>query len=673
MLWIGLYFLLYTIGLSLALQGLFTQGKYMQFWRRSIQWQLIASMGAALLLSILIVVGIYSVAVNRLTERYLVDTALPASIEAIRNDIERMLGRPLTAAADIASNTLLRDWLAAGEDSAQAPQFIEYLEALRKQNHAFTALFAATASNHYYNEKGLDRTLSRSNPADKWFFGFIDSGNPRLLNIDTDGSTGELALFIDYRVEKAGQLVGIAGLGLRMTELSELIHNFSFGERGRVMLVRGDGLIQVHPQQEFSGKRQLAEQIGGEAAKAVLSREQGLHSSRFERDGEGYLALSLPLRDLNWTLVAEVPEAQIYAQVRETVWLTSLIGAAVALVSLLLVVLLARGIVRPIRRVTGALMAIGNGGGDLTQRLDENRADELGDLARGFNRFLDSQRDLIGEVLNTSERLRASVAQVTQVVDNTAERSGRQQEMTEMVATAVHEMGLTVQDIAQNAGNAAVASETARSEALQAREVVRRSIAHIEGMSDEIGQAASAVSELATEVASIDEVLAVIRSISEQTNLLALNAAIEAARAGEMGRGFAVVADEVRTLARRTQVSTDQVQQMILRLKHGAGSAVASMQAGQAATGTGVESSQQTGASLGTITDQVEHISDMNHQVATATEEQSAVTEEINRTVQGISDLARETAVDVQGCRQECQALRGLADDLARQMGGFRL
>ncbi|MEN5201872.1 methyl-accepting chemotaxis protein [Pseudomonas wadenswilerensis] len=645
----------------------------MQFWRRSIQWQLIASMGAALLLSILIVVGIYSVAVNRLTERYLVDTALPASIEAIRNDIERMLGRPLTAAADIANNTLLRDWLAAGEDSAQAPQFIEYLEALRKQNHAFTALFAATASNHYYNEKGLDRTLSRSNPADKWFFGFIDSGNPRLLNIDTDGSTGELALFIDYRVEKAGQLVGIAGLGLRMTELSELIHNFSFGERGRVMLVRGDGLIQVHPQSAFSGKQQLAEQIGGEAAKVVLSREQGLHSSRFERDGEGYLALSLPLRDLNWTLVAEVPEAQIYAQVRETVWLTSLIGAAVALVSLLLVVLLARGIVRPIRRVTGALMAIGNGGGDLTQRLDENRADELGDLARGFNRFLDSQRDLIGEVLNTSERLRASVAQVTQVVENTAERSDRQQEMTEMVATAVHEMGLTVQDIAQNAGNAAVASETARTEALQAREVVRRSIAHIEGMSSEIGQAASAVGELATEVASIDEVLAVIRSISEQTNLLALNAAIEAARAGEMGRGFAVVADEVRTLARRTQVSTDQVQQMILRLKHGAGSAVASMQAGQAATGTGVESSQQTGASLGTITDQVEHISDMNHQVATATEQQSAVTEEINRTVQGISDLARETAVDVQGCRQECLALRGLADDLARQMGGFRL
>lgn len=645
----------------------------MQFWRRSIQWQLIASMGAALVASILIVVAIYTVAVNRLTERYLVETALPASIEAMRNDIERMLGRPLTAAADIANNTLLRDWLAAGEDSAQAGQFVEYLEAVRAHNQAFTALFAATDSNHYYNEKGLNRTLSRSNPADSWFFGFIDSGNPRLLNIDINGSSGDLALFIDYRVEKAGKLVGIAGLGLRMTELSELIHNFSFGERGRVFLVRGDGLIQVHPQQEFSGKRQLAEQIGEAAAQRALTAHDGLQQSRFERDGETYLALSLPLRDLNWTLVAEVPEAQIYAQVNQAVWFTSLIGAAVALLSLLLVVWLARGIVRPLRRVTGALTAIAQGGGDLTQRLDESRADELGDLARGFNRFLDSQRDLIGEVLRTTEHLRSAVGQVSAVVEDTAGRSLRQQEMTEMVATAVHQMGLTVQDIARNAGEAAHASQTARSEALQARDVVQDSIAHIEGMSGEIGVAASAVGELAQEVASIDEVLAVIRSISEQTNLLALNAAIEAARAGEMGRGFAVVADEVRTLAQRTQVSTDEVQQMIQRLKHGAGTAVASMQAGQAATGTGVASSQRTGASLTTITGQVEHITDMNLQVATATEEQSAVTEEINRNVQGISDLARQTVAQVEACRADCQALRGLADDLARQMGGFRL
>ncbi|MGA5587826.1 methyl-accepting chemotaxis protein [Pseudomonas siliginis] len=242
-----------------------------------------------------------------------------------------------------------------------------------------------------------------------------------------------------------------------------------------------------------------------------------------------------------------------------------------------------------------------------------------------------------------------------------------------MVATAVHEMGLTVQEIAQNAGNAALASQTARDEALQAREVVGGSIRHIESMSDEIGLAAGAVGELAQQVASIDSVLAVIRGVSEQTNLLALNAAIEAARAGDMGRGFAVVADEVRTLARRTQASTDEIQLMIGSLKQGAENAVSSMRTGQAATGTGVESSQRTGASLTAITGQVERISDMNHQVATATEEQSAVTEEINRNVQGISDLARATAGEVRACREDCQMLQRLADDLARQMGGFRL
>jgi methyl-accepting chemotaxis protein len=649
----------------------------MQFWRRSIQWQLILSMGTALLVSILIVVGIYTLVVNRLAERYLVEQALPSSIEAMRNDIERILVQPLTAAKDIASNSMVRDWLAGGENSAQTPAFVNYLEGIRAEHKAFTALIVGGASNHYYTEKGLDRTLSRSNPKDAWFYSFLDSNQPRTLNIDNDTATGELALFIDLKVEQAGKVVGVAGLGLSMKELSELIHNFSFGERGKVYLVRSDGLIQVHPEAQFSGKRTLVEQIGASAAQAVMgqlstSKAVATHS-RFQRDGEDFLALSLPLRDLGWTLVAEVPQSQIYAEARRALWMSSGIGLAVALVCLLLVVLLARGLVRPIRQVTAALVAIGSGGGDLTHRLDASRADELGDLARGFNRFLDSQRDMIGEVLTTSDKLRTAVGQVARVVDNTAERSGRQQEMTDMVATAVHEMGLTVQEIAQNAGNAALASQNARDEAMQAREVVGGSIRHIESMSDEIGVAASAVGELADQVASIDQVLAVIRGISEQTNLLALNAAIEAARAGDMGRGFAVVADEVRTLARRTQTSTDEIQQMIGSLKQGAENAVSSMHSGQAATGTGVESSQRTGASLTAITGQVERISDMNHQVATATEEQSAVTEEINRNVQGISDLARATAGEVRACREDCQTLQRLADDLARQMGGFRL
>ncbi|WP_459077292.1 methyl-accepting chemotaxis protein [Metapseudomonas sp. CR3202] len=643
----------------------------MRLWQRSIQWQLIFSMGAALLAGILIVIGIYSVLMNRLTERFLLDEALPARVQAIGNALERTLAAPITANAGIAENALVQDWLAEGEDPARAEAFARYLEGVRAQQNATTTSIAVMDSGHYYTGQGLARTISRSQPENQWFYKLVDSERNRVLEIDIDKGTRLPTLFINQRITRDGKTLGVSGLGYSLQSMSEMIRDFRFGERGRVFLMDREGSIKVHPDPALNGSVRLGEVFGTDAAAALLAA--GGKAIRFSRDGERYLALARPLESLGWQLVSEVPEAEIYAEARKAMWTSSLAGFGVLALCLLLVVLLARGLVRPIRQVTAALVEIGGGGGDLTRRLDESRADELGDLARGFNRFLESQRSLIGEVLDTSERLHKVVGQVARVVDNTVGRAGQQQEMTDMVATAVHEMGLTVQEIARNAGAAAQVSQHARDESLQARQVVGESVAHIEKMSSEIGIAASAVSELAGQVASIDQVLAVIRGISEQTNLLALNAAIEAARAGELGRGFAVVADEVRTLASRTQSSTDEIQQMIQRLKRGAETAVLSMHAGQAATGTGVEASQRTGTSLGAITDQVERISDMNHQVAAATEEQSSVTEEINRNVQGIADLAHATASEVRDCREECRALSRLAGDLAQQVGRFRL
>ena len=643
----------------------------MPFMQRSIQWQLIISMGAALLTSVLIVILVYSSAVNQLAERYLVGQALPANIAAIRNDIERTLAAPITATAGIAGNTLVQDWLSNGEGADLAEAMGRYLSGVKAQQSALATTIAVLGSGNYYSDAGLSRTLSRDAPGDSWFYDLVDSGTERRFEIDIDKASRQPTLFINQRIQVGGKTLGVAGLGYSLKSMSELISNFHFGERGQVYLISADGRVKVHPRKENNDHIDLTALTGPDAARQLLNG--GPDAVRFERDGEAFLAIAQPLQSVGWLLVSEVPQAEIFAEARHTLWTTSLIGAAVALFFLGLVVLLARGLVKPIRQVTTALVEIGGGGGDLTRRLDESRADELGDLARGFNRFIGSLRVLIGDVLNTSQQLRTAVGQVAQVVDNTATRAGRQHEMTDMVATAVHEMGLTVQEIARNANNAAQASQGARSEAMQARQVVGESIAHIERMSGDIGHAAESVADLAQQVASIDQVLAVIRSISEQTNLLALNAAIEAARAGEMGRGFAVVADEVRTLASRTQTSTDEIQQMIEGLKRGAENAVSSMHAGRAATGTGVEASQRTGQSLGAITEQVEAISDMNTQVAAATEEQSSVTEEITHNVQGIADLAQATASDVQGCREDCQVLSQLAEDLGRQMGSFRL
>lgn len=308
--------------------------------------------------------------------------------------------------------------------------------------------------------------------------------------------------------------------------------------------------------------------------------------------------------------------------------------------------------------------------GNLAVQIPQASADSVMGTLHMMN---DKLRILIGAALHTSQQLMSAIGEVTEMVDNTTGRTNQQNEMTDLVATAVHEMGLTVQEIARNASSAAHATRDALEESQQASQNVHDSCSHIESMASDIGNAANAVSQLAEQVASIDQVLAVIRSISEQTNLLALNAAIEAARAGEMGRGFAVVADEVRTLAGRTQGSTDEIQQMIARLKKGAEDAVTSMRTGQTATATGVEASQQTSKSLQTIAARIQDISDMNQQAAAATEEQSAVTEEINRNVQGISDLATSTNSDIQRCRASCHTLRNLSEDLAHKMGSFRL
>ena len=646
----------------------------MQFWRKSIQSQLTLSMGAALVTSSFIIIAIYAVAVNRLTDRYLLEQAMPASVTAIRNDLERLLAAPMTAATDIADNTLVSEWLGSGEDPAQQQAFIRYLAKVQARHGALTTFIVGRQTGHYFTNKGPDRTLVRGAAENNWFYGFIDSGKERSLDIDIDQTTKVPTLFINQRIEHNGEVVGVAGLGFSMSALSDMIRNFHFGQEGRVYLVGPDGKVKVHPNPQLNDVGMLDQLVGAAPARDLLSgaRREG-EAMRFERDGESYLAVAEPVPSLGWTLVSEIPMAEVYGPAKGALTLISLISLAVVLCFLGFMAWIARGIVRPIRQVTAALVDIGGGQGDLSRRLDAHRENELGDLARGFNRFIESLRQLIADALNTSEQLRHSVKDVALVVDSTSTRAARQQEMTDMVATAVHEMGLTVQEIARNAAEAAGVSRNTRDEAVSARGVVSDSIINIEHMSDGIGAAAGAVEQLAAQIATVDQVLATIRSISEQTNLLALNAAIEAARAGEMGRGFAVVADEVRTLAGRTQSATGEIQTMMSQLKSGAEQAVASMRSGQAATGTGVASSRRTGESLDQIAGYVEALADRNQQVAAATEEQSSVTEEINRNVQGIADLAQSTARDVQACYQDCQELTRYAEHLASQMARFKL
>ncbi|MBK1672399.1 chemotaxis protein [Ectothiorhodospira shaposhnikovii] len=342
------------------------------------------------------------------------------------------------------------------------------------------------------------------------------------------------------------------------------------------------------------------------------------------------------------------------------------VGVAVA-------VFLARIIVGPIIRLSDALHEISRGDGDLTRQLDAQGRDELSELARAFNEFVGKIRELVRQASAASSQLAAAAEELSSTTEETREQVRRQHSETDQVATAMNQMTATVQEVSRNASEAAQAAATTREEAASGDKVVRETIRAIELLADEVENASRVITRLSEDSDDIGKVLEVIRGIAEQTNLLALNAAIEAARAGEQGRGFAVVADEVRTLASRTQSSTTEIQAMIERLQSGAVGAVKVMEEGRGKARQSVTQAARAGESLKAISGAVNNINDMNAQIASAAEEQSAVTEEINRNITNIAQAVEQTSSGSDQIALASDELARLAAELQNLVGRFKV
>ncbi len=350
-----------------------------------------------------------------------------------------------------------------------------------------------------------------------------------------------------------------------------------------------------------------------------------------------------------------------------------IMGFIMAGVGLLAAWLLAMRIAKPLQDMVEMLHDIASGEGDLTQRLHVRRTDELGAMASGFNAFLDKLQILVKKVIASAQKVSDATQHTNQIAVKTDTAVQMQQSEIDQVVSAMNQMTTSAQDVASNTAEAAEAARNAFEATHTGQHSVQDTASAIGALAADISQATKAIQDLSQESENISNILTVIRGIAEQTNLLALNAAIEAARAGDQGRGFAVVADEVRNLSQKTQQSTGQIEAMIDHLQYGSRSAVEVMKRSQGKAQITVEKAAEATDALAAIALAITTINHLNAQVASAAEEQSMVTEEINRSLTRISDMAQQVAEGAQSTRSGSEVLAIQAKEQKQLMDQFKV
>ncbi|MGG6377361.1 methyl-accepting chemotaxis protein [Vibrio cholerae] len=631
----------------------------------SIKQKVVLGVTLAVLASTLIVGVMAQRQAREVLEHRLVNLELPDILKLIKSDIHHEVLQLLASAQQIASNEFVQQAIATTErDPATEALLVKQLNNLRDQYRLNDASVANRKTAYYWNQNGFLRELNQQQ--DGWFFGFIGSGKPTMVSMFQEAN-GEVKMFANYQLVNGNTM---SGMSKSMDDMVRLLNSFKIEDTGFVFLTNAQGEVQIHRQKEQV--KSSLQQIYGSGASALLNKS-GFNLISTDYQGEEVMVASIYIESMDWFLVGTVPVHEVFAELDAVAQRMMLTTLAVAAIFIFMGIFLANSIAMPINQIAKRFTDLGRGDGDLSQRIEVKGNDEIAQLSKGFNGFIEKIHQSIKDVAQTSRELQVAAEGVSRKALVTHDNSQQQRDQTIQVVTAINQMGATISEIASNAATAAETANQASGNADQGRNVVNKAKEAISRLAHDIENTGKVVEQLASTTQEIGSILDAIRGISEQTNLLALNAAIEAARAGDQGRGFAVVADEVRNLASRTASSTEEIQKMINQLQNDAKNAVSAMDAGKTVTHQGVAASDEAVQVLMSISDRIHDISDRNTQVATATEEQSTVVHTINQNIEEINAINEVTTSTAEELADASKSLRELSGRLDKLVGNFKL
>ncbi|ELE2164686.1 methyl-accepting chemotaxis protein [Vibrio fluvialis] len=532
---------------------------------------------------------------------------------------------------------------------------------------------------YYGNEQGemfrQDPSLNKAgyDPRERgWYKEAKAAGKPTTTEPYVSVTMQTLVVTLTEPVRVNGQFIGVAASNLALNKLIEDVLAIEVPGKGYAILVNQKGKIVAHPNKDLILKP-TQDIASGLSIAALQGAANDHHLLPMSIDGKDKLLMAQSIDNTDWMLVMVMDKAVLEQPLNQMLMTQTLIGLVILLIMALATSWFVARQLNELSNIAAALGDIAEGDGDLTRRLTVKSDDEVGMLADKFNKFVDRLHVMVKNVREVSVALNEGANHAARAAGQRSERIRTQQDEITMVATAVTEMASATAEIAGNADNTAKNANQSVELGAQGYQQMQQSKHSIDQLAQELTGAVNIIGELEEHANEISTILSTIRAIAEQTNLLALNAAIEAARAGEQGRGFAVVADEVRVLSQRTHASTEEIQTKIAGLQKVTSNAVSVMTESHKLVETSVSDVNQTGESLQAISEAIQLISDMATQIASAAEEQSLVTADINGNTESVREVSDALASDAQDAVQQAKELHNLAQELDQEISRFRL